>query len=118
MIDSLLDTRKAVAKIVEDYREMQEVHGRPAPLRGFAAALCETLTPMGGAISHQSVKNWADGAHLPKTFPLIQIANNAPNGWQRDFAHDMLAVLLPGRFRPATAIGQRALENMRAKQCT
>ena len=48
--------------------------------------------------------------HIPNLFYVKQIAIHAPQGWQSDFAIDMLAVLNPDEYEPATYIGLQALK--------
>jgi hypothetical protein len=113
MIKTTLPAKRAISEIVRTYRTIQGQDGRPLPLRDFACALSEILEPYGGGISHQSVKNWEDRNHLPHHFFMVQIAFHAPPDWRRDFAQDVLAALNPELYKPATAIGHRAIRNGR-----
>ncbi len=104
-----LPVRRAVSQIVRAYRKLQSRKGRLVPLRVFAVGLSDVLAPFGGSISHQTVKNWQDNVYLPNTFYMMQIAMHAPWDWRRDFAQDVLAVLQPDLYRPASDIGASAL---------
>lgn len=108
MIHTTLPAKRAIAQIVNEYRRMLSDHPRPLSLRKFASDLSEVLQPQGGRISHQSVKNWQDRKYLPKPFYMLQIARHAPADWRRDFALDILAIVLPQSYRPVTEIGVRA----------
>jgi hypothetical protein len=41
---------------------------------------------------------------------MIYIALQAPTDWRRDFAQDILAALRPNLYKPATQVGEQALE--------
>ena len=110
MIDSTLPIRRAVADIVYAYRQILGEHGSPISLRDFADTLNEILTSLSEDISHQTVKNWEDRVHLPRTHYMIFIALQSPNDWRQDFAQDILAALRPKLYRPATEIGAWALD--------
>ena len=100
-----LPLKHAVAGIVQDYRRRYSPSDRPLPLRAFAQALSEVVAPFGGKVSHQTIKNWEDGRHLPATFLLTQIAFHAGRDWRGEFAQDLLSILQPGRYQPATTTG-------------
>lgn len=108
MLKTTLPAKKAVAQIVDQYREQHGSSKQPATLRHFAAALSEVLQPLGKRISHQSIKNWSDRRYLPDIFVMLQIANEARHDWRRDFALDILAALRPESYQPATEIGLNA----------
>lgn len=110
MVDTTLPARRAVADIVYAYRLILGKRGHPISLRSFAIALNAILISLGEGISHQTVKNWEDRAHLPRTHYMIFIALQSPNDWRRDFAQDILSALRPRLYQPATEIGARALE--------
>lgn len=110
MIDYTLPIRRAVADIVYAYRQILGERGYPISLREFATALNKILAELGEGISHQTVKNWEDRAHLPHPHYMIFIALKAPNDWRRDFAQDILSALRPHLYQPATDIGEWALE--------
>jgi len=59
-------------------------------------------------IPPQPLRNWEDRSHLPRPGLLMHLAFHA-EGWQRQFAEDLLAALRPDLYRPATYIGKRAL---------
>lgn len=108
MYDTTLPAKRAVADIVFAYRQIVGQPGRPASLREFSQALSAALEPLGGTVSHQTVKNWEDRANLPKITLLRQLTLYARD-WRRDFALDMLAAMQPEDHAPATDIGRRAL---------
>ena len=110
MVDTTLPTRRAVADIVFAYRQVLGTGGAQLSLREFARALNEVLAVFGDSISHQTVKNWEDRVHLPRTYFMIQVGLESPNDWRRDFAQDILAALRPNLYQPATEIGRVALE--------
>lgn len=110
MIDTTLPTRRAVADIVFAYRQVLGTGGAQLSLREFARALNEVLAVFGDSISHQTIKNWEDRVHLPRTYFMIQVGLESPNDWRRDFAQDILAALRPNLYQPATEIGRVALE--------
>lgn len=109
MIRTTLPTKQAISAIVRAHRALQGEGKRPLSLRDFAAALSEVLSPYGGKVSHQSVKNWEDRVFLPSPFHMMQISMHAPYDWRRDFAEDVLAALQPDLYQPATQIGTQAL---------
>jgi hypothetical protein len=111
MIKTTLPARKAVSEIVRRYRRMLQRRDKPLPLRAFASALSDVVAPFGGGISHQTVKNWEDGLHLPEGFFMMQVAHHAPEDWRRDFAQDILAALRPDIYKPATVLAEQAIEN-------
>jgi hypothetical protein len=108
MVDSTLPSRRAVADIVYAYRQVLGEGGAQLSLRAFARALNEVLAVFGESISHQTVKNWEDRVHLPRTYFMLQLGLEAPNDWRRDFAQDVLSALRPNLYQPATEIGQAA----------
>lgn len=114
-----LPIQQAISDIVLNYRRMQSRNGFPMPFREFACDLSGSLTPFGGKISHATINNWENGVHLPNIFTLKMIAGYANQNWQKDFASDLLALLLPESYQPATHLGVAALkwieqENRRA----
>lgn len=111
MIKTTLPAKRAISSIVRTYRSLQRRREHPLSFRDFAAALSEVLEPIGGAISHQSVKNWEDETHLPEAFTMKLLVIHANNNWQKDFAKDILAALHPEEYEPATEAGIRAMEN-------
>ena len=113
IIQTTLPEKKAISEIVAEYRKLQG-EGRMMPLRAFAEELSEVIRDIGLTISHQSIKNWQDRSHLPKTFIILQIKLNSPMDWRRDFAQDILAVLNPDIYQPASLIGVRAIKTRRS----
>lgn len=111
MIKTSWPAKLAVAEIVLSYRQIQGDEGRLLSLREFAEKLTAIVAPYGGSISHQTVKNWQDKTNLPNRFFLIQIHAHAPTDWRRDFAQDVLAVIIPDQYSPATETGKRAISN-------
>jgi len=111
MIKTTLPTKRAIAEIVKSYRRMQRRRGRVLSLRDFSRSLSAALIPLGGNLSHQSVRNWEKQVHLPDQFTMRQIADHSGPGWQQDFARDVLAALDPENHSPATVVGKRALQN-------
>jgi hypothetical protein len=110
MIDHTLPIRRAVADIVYAYRQILGERGQPLSLRSFAIALNKILDELGEGVSHQTIKNWEDRAHLPHPYYMTYISLKAPNDWRRDFAEDILSALRPNLYQPATDIGHWALE--------
>ena len=110
MLDTSLPTRRAVADIVYAYRHILGKNGIPVSLRDFTNELNQILQNFDISISHQTVKNWEDRAHLPRAHYMIYIALQSPNDWRRDFSQDILAALRPNLYKPATQIGEKALE--------
>jgi len=86
----------AISKIVKATRSAHELS-----LREFAAALSDSL----GGISHTTVKNWEDGLETPRPLTLLPIMLQFDD-WRRDLAFDILSVLNPGLYKPATQIGR------------
>ena len=109
-IESTLPARRAVAEIVYAYRQMMGADGAPLSLREFARTLNQALEVFGDSISHQTIKNWEDQVHLPRTYFMIQIGVQSPNDWRRDFSQDILSALRPNMYQPATEIGRLARE--------
>lgn len=109
MIKTDLPAKTAVAQIVREYRLLHSGAQRLAPLRTFAAALSEALQPVDRSVSYQTIKNWGDRRYLPNPFTMLQIAQGARSDWRGDFAEDILAVLHPETYLPASEIGRRAL---------
>jgi hypothetical protein len=109
MIKSTLPARRAVAEIVYAYRQLMGADGAPLSLREFARALNHALAVFGDSVSHQTIKNWEDRVHLPRTYFMIQVGAQSPNDWRRDFSQDILAALRPELYQPATEIGRLAL---------
>lgn len=83
------------AQIVKTYRTEQE-----ATLRAFADSLSERAPQ---SVTHQTVKNWEDGRHIPSASYLLSLALHH-NDWRRDFAFDGLAALKPDLYQPVTRI--------------
>ena len=110
MIESTLPARRAVAEIVYAYRQVMGADGAPLSLRAFARALNPALEVFGDSVSHQTIKNWEDRVHLPRTYFIIQIGVQSPNDWRRDFSQDILSALRPDLSQPATEIGRLARE--------
>ncbi|MEN8242523.1 MAG: hypothetical protein ABFS17_11415 [Chloroflexota bacterium] len=115
MIESTLPARRAVAEIVYAYRQVMGADGAPLSLREFARALNQALEVFGDSVSHQTIKNWEDRVHLPRTYFMIQIGVQSPNDWRRDFSQDILSALRPDLYQPATAIGRLARERSLAE---
>ncbi len=110
MIKTTLPTKRAISDIVKTYRHLQRRRLHPLSLRDFSNALTELLTPIGGSISHQSIMNWENMVHLPHPFYMKQMASQARECWQQDFAKDVLAVLQPHEYKPATRAGKSAVK--------
>lgn len=110
MIETTLPARRAVAEIVYAYRQLMGADGAPLSLREFAQALNQALEVFGDSVSHQTIKNWEDRIHLPRTYFMIQIGVQSPNDWRRDFSQDILSALRPDLYQPATEIGRLARE--------
>lgn len=115
MIKTDLPAKTAVAQIVREYRLLQGEDQRLAPLRAFAGALSEALRSFDGGVSYQTIKNWGDRRYLPNPFTMLQISQGAHRDWRGDFAEDILAVLHPETYRPASEIGRRALLEHRSE---
>ena len=110
MIKTSLPIKRAISDIVKTYRMMQRRKSHPLSLRDFSDALTEVLEPVGGKISHQTIYNWENMVHLPHSFYMKQMAALARDNWQQDFAKDVLAVLHPHDYKPATMVGRKAVE--------
>ena len=82
-------------QIVRAYRRLRGKRGKPLALRPFAAAL--------GVVSHTTIRKWERGGSIRER-TLIHIRDeHANNGsWQSDFAQDILSILLPHDFEPAS----------------
>jgi transcriptional regulator with XRE-family HTH domain len=100
---------KPVSMIVSKYRKQQKLS-----LRKFAQALTHDLNH-GIEISHQTVKNWEDGVHMPEFSFVLNLALTAHN-WRGDFAFDLLSVLKPEIYQPVTTIGFDARKAMKKEQ--
>ncbi|KAA3648319.1 MAG: hypothetical protein DWQ07_04820 [Chloroflexi bacterium] len=110
-----MPSKQAIADIIWAYRKKIGANNGPLPLRELAVALNEQLNSIGGHISHQSLSNWENQVHVPSSLTimqLIQLANQVGLGWQVDFAQDLLAILKPRQFSPATSIGKKALKQL------
>lgn len=103
-------TKRAVADVVFAYRHIIGEPNKPLSFRDFAAQLSDVLSAVNHQVSHQTVKNWEDRTHLPRIYSISALLHQAPNDWRRDFAEDMLAVIRPNLYQPATDIGHRALK--------
>lgn len=112
MIQSTLLAKQAISKIVRMYRILQRRSNYPLSYREFAASLSNALEPVGGNIAHQTVKNWQDKRHIPKIITLKLLEIHSKIVWQKDFARDILAVLDPENYQPATLIGEQAVTGM------
>jgi hypothetical protein len=112
MIKTTLPMKRAISAIVKTYRRLQRRRAHPLSFRDFAAALSGVLEPIGGTVSHQTVKNWEDETHIPKAFTMKLLVSHGKNNWQKDFAGDVLAVLHPEEYAPATGIGKEAIERI------
>ena len=115
MTHNSMPSKQAIANIIWAYRKKIDTNNGPLPLRELAVALNEHLKPIGGHISHQSLSNWENQVHVPSSLTimqLIQLANETSAGWPADFAQDLLAILKPHQFSPATRIGKKALRQL------
>lgn len=109
MIKTTLPAKKAIAQIVDEYRRLLDpAQQRPLPLRAFAQALSDALQPMQRSVSYQTIKNWGDRRYLPDPYTLITLSQSARNDWRADFAEDLLAIIHPETYQPASEIGRRA----------
>ena len=108
-IKTTLPEKYAVSKIVYQYRLILGEKNHPISLRKLADALNNILNPIGGNISHQSIKNWEDRKHLPNNYWMRQLLKNADACWCKDFAQDILAVLEPERYAPISIIAKDIL---------
>lgn len=111
MVKTNFPAKKAVAQIVQEYRQLAGSPERPATLRAFAAALSAPLASIGRAVSYQSIKNWCDRRYLPDPFVMLQLSHIARHDWRGDFAEDILAAVHPHTYPPATEIGRRAIRD-------
>ena len=101
--------KKAASQITRAYRRnLSKRTDKPLPLRDFAEGLTAILEPHGGGISHQTVRNWEQRVCLPGNQNMILLSMHGWD-WQADFANDILAVLKPQTYSPATEVGKRAL---------
>jgi hypothetical protein len=109
MIKTTLPAKRAIAQIVDEYRRLLDPgQQRPLPLRAFALALSEALKPMQRSVSYQTIKNWGDRRYLPDPYTLLTLSQSARNDWRADFAEDLLAIIHPEAYQPASEIGRRA----------
>lgn len=91
----------AVSQIVSQYRQNLHDYG-PMPYRAFAKELSEGLSE---TISFQAVWNWGSGVNMPD--PSFLIAYLLPlDDWRSDFAQDILSVMRPDEYQPATKAGR------------
>ena len=109
IIKTTLPEKYAVSKIVYQYRLILGEKNHPISLRKLANNLNHILNPIGGNISHQSIKNWEDRRHLPNNYWMRQLLKNADSSWCKDFAQDILAVLEPERYAPISIIAKDIL---------
>ena len=111
IIKTTLPEKYAVSNIVYQYRLILGEKNHPISLRKLADALNNILNPIGGNISHQSIKNWEDRKHLPNNYWMNQLLINAEASWCKDFAQDILAVLEPENYAPISVIAKNILED-------
>ena len=105
---NIYSIKQAIANIVHEYRVLLGNHYTPMSLRAFSDALSETLSAVDASISHQTIKNWEDERFTPSKILIHQILQLAPNGWQKDFALDVLGILQMDKYEPVTIIGKEA----------
>lgn len=84
-----------IPQIVRKYRVQHD-----ASLRAFADMLNDNAPQ---SVTHQTIKNWEDGTHLPNYYYLLSLAIHNTD-WRRDFAFDALAALKPDLYQPVTRI--------------
>lgn len=78
-----------ITQIVRKYRVQHD-----ASLRSFADMLSGNAPQ---SVTHQTVKNWEDGTHLPNYYYLLSLAIHNTD-WRREFALECLAVMKPDYF--------------------
>jgi len=91
---------KPTQHITREYRKQKNLS-----LRAFAEALSNGSQD----ISHQTIKNWEDGATEPD-FSFVMTLVMKTRDWRMDFAFDILAAMKPEIYEPMTSIGQDALK--------
>jgi len=87
--------REAVSKIVEKYRNKLGEKGRPLSFARFAWDLTAHNRERGSKVSvtYQTIKNWADGIHIPEYLLMLRIAEESPEGtWQHEFSTEIMSV--------------------------
>lgn len=99
-----IQKRKAVQFIVREFRRAMGKRTRPMPLREFAKLLSQSVSAAGYTVSHQTVKNWEDGAYFPD-MGLVRVMMQYPS-WQGDMAQDVLAIVTGEQ--PLFDVGARA----------
>ena len=99
---------RAVSDIVYAYRSLLGDNGASISYRDFCTQLNEILSPVQLGVVHQTVKNWEDRVTLPHQL-TVRVLISYGEDWRRDFALDLRAALHPGKFEPATWMGQEAL---------
>ncbi len=86
------------SQIVRAYRTQQGLS-----LRTFAHILSNSTN--GNSISHETIRNWESGTHIPVYYTLLPMALLFGD-WRRDFAFDALAALQPQLYTPMGEIGK------------
>ncbi len=89
------------SQIVRAYRTQQGFS-----LRTFAHVLSSSTS--GKGISHETIRNWEKGTHIPAYHTLLPLALLFGD-WRRDFAFDALAALQPQLYTPMGEIGKMLL---------
>lgn len=108
-IKTTIPAKYAISKIVFQYRMILGDRNHPISLRKLSNELNIILNPIGGNVSHQSIKNWEDKKHLPNVYWMIQLLINAKSSWCKDFSQDILSIIQPEKYKPASMIGKNIL---------
>ena len=104
MNNDYIKSRIAIAKLVTVYRLTRGKRGAPESLRSFADALSGGKLP----ITYQTIRNWELKKHFPDRRTLEILRKH--KDWRGDLANDLLAVMYPDEFKPATGMVRMALE--------
>ncbi|MBT3239389.1 MAG: hypothetical protein HON98_02675 [Chloroflexi bacterium] len=101
--------KRAISDLVFAYRHIHGHSERPLSYRDFARECNQALKDTRHEITYQSVKNWEDRVHIPRMSFLIPLAFSVKD-WRSEFALDAIAILRPKLYKPATYIGERAMD--------
>ncbi len=109
MKNHLLPNKRAISDLVFAYRHIHGHGERPLSYREFAQECNLALRNSPQETTYQSVKNWEDRVHIPRMSFLIPLAFSGED-WRSEFALDTMAILRPKLYKPATYIGERAMD--------
>ena len=85
--------RHETARVINKYRTELGKQGKPLSFILFAWQLTTCVRKEGLSVSHQTIKNWGDGVHVPEYFFMSALARTAEEySWQYKLALEILEI--------------------------